>query len=138
MDKVRQLASLTGSDLRKAKEVLAFEATRICHGKEMADNARQTSQQLFGAKSSELLESGPSYAIPRTELESGIPAYVLFERTGLCKSKGEARRLLSQGGGYLNGQKVERFDQTIDDKSLENNALLIRAGKKRYMKVVMS
>jgi tyrosyl-tRNA synthetase len=69
------------------------------------------------------------------EIEKGIPAYILFEQTGLCKTRSDARRLLSQGGGYINGKKIENFDQIIDRSSVEDGSILIRAGKKRFMKV---
>jgi tyrosyl-tRNA synthetase len=70
------------------------------------------------------------------ELDQGIPAYILFEKTGLCKTRGEARRLISQGGGYLNGQRVKTFDQAIRISDLQQDILLLRAGKKRYVRVI--
>ncbi|HKI50053.1 MAG TPA: S4 domain-containing protein, partial [Desulfobacteria bacterium] len=60
----------------------------------------------------------------------------LFENAGLCKTRGEARRLISQGGGYLNDQKISVFDQRVSADDLGKGGLLLRAGKKRYMKVV--
>ena len=64
-----------------------------------------------------------------------IPAYILFEKAGLCKTRGEARRLISQSGGYLNGQRVKTFDQAIDINDLQQDCLLLRAGKKRYVRI---
>ena len=137
MDEIRRLRRLEGADIRKAKEVLAYEATRLCHGKDAADQAQKASRQLFGLDASASSESVPIYRISRDHLDSGIPAYILFEDSGLCKTRGEARRLIVQGGGYLNGYKIETFDQLVNMEDFEDNSLLLRAGKKRYMKVIL-
>ena len=59
------------------------------------------------------------------ELAQGLAAYLLFERCGLCKTRGEARRLLSQGGGYVNGKRIDTFDQVVSSKDLANFGTLI-------------
>jgi len=137
MDEIHGLRGLEGSDIRKAKEVLAYEATRLCHGKEASDQAQKASRELFGPDSSASSESAPGCRISRARLESGIPSYILFEDTGLCKTKGEARRLIAQGGGYLNGKKIKTFDQVVSTEDMEDHSLLLRAGKKRYIKVMV-
>ena len=136
MDEVRRLAALEDADIREAKAVLAYEATRICHGREAADKAKAASKELFGAGPGGASDSVPSFHIGMKELEQGIPAYILFERAGLCKSRGEARRLISQGGGYLNNETIGVFDEVIDAGRLKNGCILLRAGKKRYKKVL--
>ena len=135
MEKVRSLGSLKGQDVRQAKEVLAYEATRLCHGTEEAGKARDDARQLFGEGAAGLFESVPSYAMDSGELEKGIPAYRLFEKAGLCKTRGEARRLISQGGGYANNRRIQTFDQIIDLNDVINDAILLRAGKKKYLRV---
>ncbi len=137
MGKVQELGRKEGSEIRGAKEVLAYEATKICHGQREADQAREASQQLFGSGESAFSESVPTYTISQKELEEGIPAYILFEKTALTASRGEARRLISQGGGYINGQKLYSFDQIIGSRNLENGSLILRAGKKRYMRITL-
>ena len=137
MDQIGDLCRASGSDIREAKEKLAYEATCLCHGKTEADLARKAAKQLFGSDTSSTAESIPAHAVPEAELRAGIPAFILFEISGLCNSRGAARRLISQGGGYLNGKKVEAFDQVIDSRNLENDCLLLRAGKKRYMKIIV-
>jgi tyrosyl-tRNA synthetase len=136
MEDVRRLGALRNSRLRKAKEILAFEATKLCHGPEEAERARSTSTQLFDPEAAVPPDSAPTRALGRQTLGKGIPAYVLFQRAGLCKSLGEARRLIAQGGGYLNNQRLESFDHVVTAKDLMNDALLLRAGKKRYMRIV--
>jgi tyrosyl-tRNA synthetase len=148
MDEVQRLGALEGADIRKAKAILAYEATKICHGKSAADQAREESNRLFKTDSSQEgissdnmpseIFQGPSFSIGLEELEQGIPAFILFEKAGLCKTRGEARRLISQGGGYLNGEKVQAFDQAVNSSHLNHDSLLLRAGKKRYMRIIVS
>jgi len=137
MKEVRRLGSLEGADIREAKEVLAYEVTKLCHGPQEAERARIAARQLFGGEESETSESVPNYAINSNELEKGIPAYLLFEKAGLSKTRGEARRLISQGGGYVNDKRLEAFDQVIDFNDLTNDSILLRAGKKRYLKITI-
>jgi len=143
MDEVQRLGTLEGADIREAKTVLAYEATRICHGQKAAEQAGKEAQALFrtdhtsSGKPDAEGSQGPSFTLSQTELEPGIPAFILLEKAGLCQTRGEARRLISQGGGYLNGERIQAFDQTIDLTDLENNSLLLRAGKKRYMRIIV-
>ena len=136
LDEVRRLGALKGSDIRSAKEVLAYETTKLCHGQKEAEMAQKAARQLFGSDKSESSKSTPSYSVSREELAKGVPAYILFEKAGLCKTRGEARRLISHGGGYLNDLRIESFDQTINSSYLKNDSLLIRAGKKKYMRII--
>lgn len=136
MDEVQKLRQLKGAEIREAKKVLAYEATRLCHGKENADQAQAAAEGLFGGSGKVSDDSAPCYEIDPETLKSGIPAYILFENSGLCKSRGEARRLISQGGGYLNDEKIAAFDQLVGTADVQDDAMLLRAGKKRYMKVV--
>ena len=136
MEDVRRLGRLKGADIRNAKEVLAYEATKLCHGRKEADRAREAAQQLFGPDRATSSGAAPTYPMGQEELDQGIPAYILFEKTGLCKTRGEARRLISQGGGYLNGQRVKTFDQSVRISDLQQDVLLLRAGKKRYVRIM--
>ncbi len=138
MEEVRRLGSLTGEGIREAKEVLAFEATALCHGEGEAENARSAARELFGGGGSESSESIPACSIGAQELEQGLAAYLLFEKCGLCKTRGEARRLLSQGGGYVNGKRIDAFDQEVSSKDLASGSILLRAGKKKYVRVTPS
>jgi tyrosyl-tRNA synthetase len=135
MDEVRKLGRLKGAETRQAKAVLAYETTKLCHGREAADQARDASQRLFGSAEAISTELTPTYSIGIEELDRGIPAYVLFEAAGLCKTRGESRRLISQGGGYLNGERIQAFDLLINSENLDNGCLLLRAGKKRYLRI---
>jgi tyrosyl-tRNA synthetase len=147
MDEVKRLGTLMGSEIIQAKEVLAYEATALCHGKEEADQARQAAKQLFedggeetpageGQSRPEMPDSVPTYAVSPDELELGIPIYLLFERARLCKSRSEARRLVSQGGAYVNSRRIETFDEVVNAEDMQKGFILLRAGKKRYLRIV--
>ena len=69
------------------------------------------------------------------ELKTGIPAFKLFSMVGLADSGGAARRLISQGGAYVNAQRIDQFDQIINDNDINGLEILLRAGKKRYHKI---
>jgi len=135
MDEIRRLGSLKGEDIREAKRILAYEATKLCHGEQEARKAQEASSRLFQRGEVGDAESIPTYEIGEEELSQGLPAYILFQRAGLCKSRGEARRLISQGGGYVNGKRLEAFDEPITLDLVRDKALLLRAGKKRYVNV---
>ena len=136
MDEVRRLGSLEGEEIRKAKEVLAYEATALCHGRDDAEKARSASRELFGEAASVSSGSVPTFVIGAEDLEQGIPAYLLFEQGRLCKTRSEARRLISQGGGYVNDQRIEKFDRIIGSHDMKEGSIVLRAGKKRYLRVV--
>jgi tyrosyl-tRNA synthetase len=134
MERVRELGSLTGADTRRAKEVLAFEATRILHGDAAADEAREASRKLFGR--GVVTDAVPATEIDARELEQGIAVPELFQRVGLCSSRSEARRLIQQGGAYINEEPVGSVDDLVTAEHLGGGVILLRAGKKRFHRVV--
>jgi tyrosyl-tRNA synthetase len=138
---------LEGADLREAKETLAYEATKIVHGEEEAEKARVASRALFISVSDSISlsdsvavttvdDSIPTTFVEKQNFIEGIPIFKLFEATSLCTSGSEARRLIEQGGGYLNNKKVDKFDLLIKlDDFKERNELLLRAGKKKFHRI---
>jgi len=136
MGEVKRLGALEGSELNHAKEILAFEATRICHGEKEAEKARNASRSLFGGGKGDVSSDTPTFSLDAGELAYGIEAFILFSNCGLCKTRAEARRLISQGGAYLNGIKVESAETRVNSDHLKNGAILLRAGKKRYMRIL--
>lgn len=137
LEEIAALAALEGADIRRAKEVLAFEATTIAHGENEAAKAREASRALFGG-ASEGGEAVPTATVSRAALEAGMLVVDLFVAAELVKSKGEARRLIEQGGAYINDERVTAVEETIGAARLRDGALLLRAGKKRYARVVAS
>ena len=132
VDEIENLTREGGASLIEAKGVLAYEATKICHGKDEADKAKNVSLQLFGKTAKDNLKGAPSYQMTYEELKKGVDAYILLTEAGLCKTRGEARRLISQGGAYINGEKVPSFDTIVGVDYVKDSAILLRAGKKKY------
>lgn len=135
INEIEELGRHEGADIRQAKEVLAFEATKITHGEDEAEKARDASQSAFQGKTDD------DSTIPSTRMElhrfkKGISVVDALAETGLARSKGAARRLIQQGGAYVNQARVENIDAVIYDKDLQNHAVMIRAGKKKYHKIL--
>jgi len=135
LDAIAQLATLAGADIRAAKETLAFEATRLSHGEGAANEARAASRALF-AGGGALGEGVPTTGVPRAMFDAGIALVDLLVLAGLAKSKGEARRLSAQGGASVAGTAVTDPEAQLTDAALTDGALLLRAGKKRYARIV--
>lgn len=135
MEQIREMEQLTGADLNRAKELLAWEQTCIIHGEEEAKRAREAAQAAF-SNSSASSSAIPSITVERSELVAGIGVLDLFARTDLCASRGEARRLVMQGGARINDRLVSQPETVIDADWLEDHELLLRAGKKRYFRIV--
>ena len=133
MDEVNRLSALEGSEINHAKEVLAYEITKLVHGKEEADKAQAAAREVFAG-------SGISKDMPTTEfdaavLEKGIDAATVLVETGLCPSKGEARRLIAQKGVSMWDEPLNSFDQIISAADLKDGAIILKKGKKTYHKI---
>jgi len=152
MEEIRNIGKLDGSDLNSAKTVLAFEATSLAHGRQEALKAYHASQSMFGSriiqktilpsstvprdKSDFDDKSVPSSNVKIDELKKGIPAFKMIHTAGLTPSGGAARRLIEQGGAYINDERVKSFDQLINDDYIdEKETIILRAGKKRFHKI---
>ena len=127
---VAELSALRDRAIGKAKERLAMELTGMVHGKEEADRAREASQALFAGG------GGDTSAMPSTELPAELgasaPLVELFASSALCSSKSEARRLIEQGGAWLNGSV--RTDAYEEICLTDADELVLRAGKKRFFR----
>lgn len=136
LDRIRELEALQGADIRQAKEVLAYEATKITHGEDEANKARDAAKALFGKGGGK----GQDVDMPTFELSRadalGLQVVELCAQGGLCKSKSEARRLAKQGGLYLADNSVPE-DRVLDNADCAADSLLLRAGKKKYLRVVL-
>jgi tyrosyl-tRNA synthetase len=151
MDEVRALGALKPPLLNRAKEILAYEATLINHGRDEAVRAFQASVQKFGEAdpdgnvrtSSTIVNAGggkaesPSVRIGRVVLENGFSVADAFVAAGLTSSKGEARRLIRQGGAYVGEMRVEDENQPLSEEDFTDNVLDLRKGKKQHMRLVI-
>jgi len=130
------LGSARDSAINQAKERLAWEVTALIHGKDEADKALQAARALFGKGGlAGEADAVPTHKISAQRLEGGILAIDLFVESGLCPSKSEARRLIQQGGAFVNEGKVTDLETKLDLSFVQEGILLLRAGKKRYARV---
>lgn len=135
MDEVRKLAELKDSKINEAKEVLAYEATKLTHGEKAAAQAQEDARKVFsGAATGDSL---PTIEIPAEEFKKGIWIVDLIKRSGAESSNSEARRLIQKGGAYINQDKVEKIDLQVTENFIKNGEILLRAGKKRYVRIVV-
>ena len=146
LEEITRLSAVQGAELRQAKEVLAFEATKLTHGEDEAHQTRDAAHALFEGERSESrtqrvlageLAGVPETAIPQVRLAAGVPVVDLLVETGLATSKSAARRLIQQGGASLNGSRLAHLEAVVTSADLHDGALLLRAGKKHYHRVVV-
>jgi tyrosyl-tRNA synthetase len=149
IEEIRAVERLEGGALNAAKTVLAFETTRLAHGHEHSISALQAAQRLFGNRDlpADILPSSeiprgesetepaavPSSTIRLERLKTGIPAFRLFHEIGLASSGAAARRLIDQGGAYVNGTRIDAHERLITEGDLTSEgAMVLRSGKKRF------
>lgn len=131
MDEVRRLGALKDAEINYAKEVLAFEVTKIVHGDEEATKAREAARSLFGG--SMKTEDIPTTTYSKEQFEAGIDLVSLLVDGKLATSRSDARRNIEQGGVSVNELKVTAFDRKFTAHDFnEDGTLLIKKGKKAY------
>ncbi|SMP40654.1 tyrosine--tRNA ligase [Anoxynatronum buryatiense] len=133
MEDIKELCSAEGAALNRAKEVLAFEATRIVHGEEAARHAQEAARAAFSGGVSEDM---PTTALNETVLKDGLDILTLLMETGLAASRSEARRLVQQGGISINDEKIAAIETVITLDYLDDGQMIIKKGKKVYHRVV--
>ena len=133
---VEELGGLRDRAVLAAKERLAMELTTLVHGAKEAERARQASRALFAGSGS---DSGaiPSSPLDAAEMGSGVTLVELLVRGGLASSRSDARRLISQGGAYLNGRQWTDMDRPVAAADVSDGQLIVRAGKKRHHRFVI-
>ena len=133
LEEIAELEKLEGAEINKAKEVLAFELTKLVHGEEEATKAQNTARTVFagGGKDANM----PSTDLTKDELGEGIQILDLLVKCGLISSKGEGRRLITQNGISVNDAKVTDIFLEIKEDDFTDNELVIKKGKKVHHKV---
>ena len=134
MDEVRRLGALEGAEINHAKEVPAYEITKIVHGEEEAKKAQEAARALFvhGGKT----EDVPTTSYPKEELDAGKDLITLLVDTKLAKNRSEARRLITQGGVTVNEEKVTDFAKVYTTADFDaDGVILIKKGKKGYHQI---
>ncbi|MGB4191195.1 MAG: tyrosine--tRNA ligase [Rickettsiales bacterium] len=131
LEKIEEYSKYEGNKINEVKKILAFEATKLCHGEEQALLAADTAIKMFEENS--LCNNLPTVELSKEELTKGISAYILFHKSSLTESGGEAKRLIIGNGAKVNDQviKDENMKITLDHCNLEG-IIKLSAGKKRH------
>ena len=136
LDEIDELAKLQGSELNKAKEILAHELTELIHGKEEADKAQEAARALFGKGQN--TDNMPSTELTSDDLTDGeIGILDLLSKCGLIPSKKEGRRLIEQGGITLNDEKVKDVYKKLTSADFKDGFAVIKKGKKVFHKAIL-
>ena len=135
LEEIDKMTGWEGSQLNEAKEILAYELTKLVHGQEEAEKAKAASKALFAG--------GDTAHMPTTELTNddfgggSIDVLTLLVKCGLAASKGEARRLVQQGGVTVNDEKVTAIETTFGCEQFTGDGVVIKKGKKVFHKAVL-
>ena len=133
IEEIKQMESWEGSRLNEAKEILAFELTKLVHGEEEAAKAQADARSLFVSGGA----NAPEARITADDLTDGtIDIVTLLVKTGLCPSKSDARRAVEQGGVSADGEKITDIKASFDEAALKSG-VLIKRGKKNFKKAIM-
>ena len=136
LEQIDAMSSWEGSQLNEAKDILAYELTKLVHGEEEAEKARTASRALFSG-------AGDTEHMPTTELTNddfgggSIDVLSLLVKCGLAASKGEARRLVQQGGVSVNDEKVSAIETTFGCEQFTGDGVIIKKGKKVFHRAVL-
>jgi len=131
---IAELDELIRQDINKAKEILAYKITEFIHEKENADNALKTSHAAFGKTTSK--DELPTCVVDIEGADEEVAVVDLFVASALAKTKSEARRLVEQGGAFLEDEQIKDVKATISKKRMLDEGVVLRAGKKRIMRLV--
>ena len=137
MEEVERLSALEGAEINHAKEVLAFEVTKLVHGEEEATKAQEAARAAFGAGGAGMADV-PTKTIAASQLGDGMGLVTLIKTVGLVPSNGEGFRTIEQGGLLMNGEKVTDPKQTITADMFGEDGILFKKGKKTFLKVKLS
>ncbi len=153
MEDIAKVRGLNDKELNAAKAVLAFETTSLAHGKDEAIKAYHASSRMFGTRiisetmfpSSTIpregvdngIDSVPCSFIDQKDIEEGIPAFKIFFSNGLAPSGTAARKLIQQGGAYINNMRISSTDYSITIEDVRKEEIMLRAGKKRYHRLLV-
>jgi len=134
LEKIAEMESWEGSELNRAKEILAFELTAMVHGEEEAAKAQEAARALFAGAGSG--ENVPQYQLQEADLKDGAADILtLLVASGLTKTRSEARQSVLQGGVTVDGEKVTDIKKSYTPEDIPSEGLLLRKGKKSYCRI---
>ena len=132
---IEDIKRMCKEDIRSAKKLMAFEVTKLVHGEEEALKVKKASEDIFYGKGTSV--EMPNYTIDFSEIKPGIDLADLMVKIQMAKSKSEVRRLLEQGGIYLNEKRVDDNPKIVTESDIVDDEMVLRRGKKNYMKVLV-
>ena len=135
LEQIAEYEKLEGQELNKVKCVLAYEVTKMVHGEDEAKKANDAAMAIFSGGTD--TQNMPSAEVSKTAVETGINILDLLVQVNLIPSKGEGRRLIQQNGLSVNGEKVSAVDLTVDLTSFPDGQMIIKKGKKVFLKVLV-
>lgn len=133
MDEVRRLGALEGAEINKAKEILAYEVTKMVHSEEDAKKALEAAREIFAKGGAS--KDAPTTFVEENRLKDGIGILDLLVETGLAPTKSEARRLVQQGGVSVNDEKVSDVSRTVTTEDIKEDIIMVKKGKKVFHQV---
>ena len=134
---IEEIKAVCAGNINKAKERLAFEVTALIHGKEEAEKALEGARAAFSGRGNK--DAMPTANLSLSKLNEGIGIIDLFAEAGLASTKSDARRLVEQGGAFINEEKISDIKALIGKEKLDkDNEMILRAGKKRFMRIIFS
>ena len=134
---IEEIKAVCAGDINKAKERLAFEVTALIHGKEEAEKALEGARAAFSGGGNK--DAMPTANLSLSKLNEGIGIIDLFAEAGLASTKSDARRLVEQGGAFINEEKISDIKALIGKEKLDKDKeMILRAGKKRFMRIIFS
>ena len=137
LEQIDEMDKWEGSQLNKAKEILAYELTKLVHGEDEANKAQEAARALFGGGADS--DNMPSTELNAADFADGkIGIIDILVKAGLAKSRGEARRLIEQGGVSVNDEKIKSLDFALTADEIAANPAIVKKGKKIFHKIVMA
>ncbi|MBB5265169.1 tyrosyl-tRNA synthetase [Catenibacillus scindens] len=135
LEEIDAMDSWEGSQLNKAKEILAFELTKLVHGEEEAQAAMDSARSLFASGNSQQM---PTSTLTEDDLENGgLDIVSILVKSGLVPSRSEGRRAVQQGGVTVDGEKIDDFKKVFAGEALEGEGIIVKRGKKNFKRVVL-
>ncbi|MCH5268879.1 MAG: tyrosine--tRNA ligase [Lachnospiraceae bacterium] len=135
LSEIEAMESWEGSELNKAKEILAFELTKLVHGEEEAKKSQESAKALFSSGNAANM---PTYEIKEEDLtDNSIDILTLLFVSGLVPSKSEARRAVQQGGVSVDGEKISDIKTAFEREAFEGDGIVLKKGKKNFRKIIL-
>jgi len=132
MDEIRKMEEWEGAELNKAKKILAYEVTKLVHGEEEANKAKEAAEAIFSG--SGLSDNMPTKTL--SDFSGEMQVLDMLTVTGILPSKGEARRLIQQNGLSINDTKVTDVNAKVTEEDFKDGFIIVKKGKKSFFKVV--